>query len=294
MSQKLAFIGLGVMGFPMAGHLQQAGFDVCVYNRTQAKAQQWQQTYQGRVANTPAAAASDADIIFCCVGNDDDLRAVTIGEHGAFHGMKKNALLVDHTTASAKVAQELATHAAAMQLRFMDAPVSGGQAGAENGKLTIMVGGTRADFNEAEPVMAAYHQQCIHMGDVGAGQLTKMCNQVAIAGVVQGLAESLHLAEATGLDVHKAIQVMGKGSAASWFMDNRAETMHQRAFDFGFAVDWMRKDLNIALDEARQSQATLPLTAVIDQFLGDVQQAGGQRLDISALITRLGKRPTSC
>lgn len=290
MAQKLAFIGLGVMGFPMAGHLQQAGYDVCVYNRTTAKAEDWQSTYGGRTAPSPDAAAEGADIVFCCVGNDDDLREVTTGKDGAFHGMRQGALFVDHTTASARIAQELAAHAHGMQLRFMDAPVSGGQAGAENGKLTIMAGGTVEDYTEAEPVMAAYHQQCVHMGPVGTGQITKMCNQVAIAGVVQGLAESLHLAESAGLDVKKAIQVMQKGSAGSWFMDNRAHTMHERAFDFGFSIDWMRKDLGIALDAAQAHQARLPVTALIDQFFGDVQQAGGQRQDVSALITRFNHK----
>lgn len=284
---KLSFIGLGVMGYPMAGFLQKAGHDVTVYNRTTAKADKWAAEYNGASAPTPALAAKDADIVFTCVGNDDDLRQVTKGEHGAFHGMKAGAILVDHTTASAEVAKELSAVAQQSELKFADAPVSGGQAGAENGSLTIMVGASEEDYAVIEPVMAVYFQQCLLMGPVGSGQLTKMCNQVAIAGAVQGVSESLHLARQAGLDVKKAIKVMQKGSAASWFMENRANTMDNNQFDFGFAVDWMYKDLGIALDQAAKSGATLDIAQTINTYFKELQENGHGRHDVSCLITRL-------
>jgi len=284
---KLSFIGLGVMGYPMAGHLQNAGHDVTVYNRTTAKAEKWAAEYGGSVGLTPAEAAAGADIVFMCVGNDNDLREVSMGDNGTLKGMSAGSLLVDHTTASATVAEELLAAANNLNIGFIDAPVSGGEAGAVNGKLTIMCGGSDADYARAEPVMDAYSLKTIHMGKVGSGQLTKMCNQIAIAGAVQGVAESLHLAQKSGLDVEKAISILQKGSAGSWFMENRAHTMNKGQFDFGFAIDWMRKDLGMAFDQARTSGATLPTAALIDQFFADVQTNGGGRHDVSALITRL-------
>ncbi|MBI1262374.1 MAG: NAD-binding protein [Rhizobiales bacterium] len=286
MSDKVSFIGLGVMGFPMAGHLARAGYDVCVYNRTSAKADKWLATYGGRAAATPAEAARDARIVFACVGNDDDVRAVTIGPDGAFSAMSAGAVFVDHTTASADVARELAGKAAAAGLGFLDAPVSGGQAGAENGQLTIMAGGAAADYAAAEKAMGHYARQMRLMGPSGSGQLTKMVNQICIAGLVEGLAEGLHFALRAGLDANAVIEVISKGAAQSWQMENRYKTMIESKYDFGFAVDWMRKDLAICLAEAARNGADLPVTRLVDQFYGEVQKAGGGRLDTSSLLTR--------
>ena len=281
---RVAFLGLGVMGFPMAGHLARAGCAVTVYNRTAAKAAAWTGTHRGRTAATPAAAAEGAEIVFACVGADDDLRAIIHGPDGALAGMAEGALFVDHTTASADVARE--THAAAGErgLGFLDAPVSGGQAGAENGVLTVMVGGDEADFARARPVMDAYARNVTHMGPVGNGQLTKMVNQICIAGVVQGLAEGLNFAQRAGLDGETVLEVISKGAAQSWQMENRGATMLEGAFEFGFAVDWMRKDLRLCFEEARKNGALLPLSMLVDQFYAHVQQRGGNRWDTSSLI----------
>nr|WP_067292208.1 NAD(P)-dependent oxidoreductase [Marinobacterium profundum] len=284
---KLAFLGLGTMGYPMAGHLQKAGHDVCVYNRTGAKAQQWVEQYGGTLADTPAQAAAGADIVFSCVGNDADLRQVVTGEQGAFAGMKAGTLLVDHTTASADVARELDLAAQTQGLRFVDAPVSGGQAGAQNGQLSIMCGGAADAFAEAEPVLAAYGKSIRLLGVAGSGQLAKMVNQICVAGAVQGLAEAVHFAKRSGLDGRAVFDVIRHGAAGSWQMDNRHEAMLDGEFDFGFAVDWMRKDLGITLDEARNNGARLPLTALLDQFYGDVQAMGGGRWDTCSLVKRL-------
>ncbi len=287
---KVVFLGLGVMGYPMAGHLRtRGGHEVTVYNRTAAKAQAWVEAFGGRAAPTPREAAADADFVFACVGNDDDLRSVVLGPDGAFAGMKPGAVFVDHTTASAGVARELQEKAVALGLDFLDAPVSGGQAGAENGALTIMVGGDDKSFAAAEPVMNAYAKMVVHLGPSGSGQLAKMVNQICIAGVVQGLAEAIHFAKSAGLDVEKTIAAISKGAAQSWQMENRWKTMTAGKFDFGFAVDWMRKDLGIVLDEARRTGARLPLTALVDQFYADVQASGGNRWDTSSLISRLEK-----
>ncbi len=287
MSMKVAFIGLGVMGYPMAGHLANAGHSVCVYNRTTAKAEQWTKEYSGSFAETPAAASAEADFVFMCVGNDDDLRSVCYGENGVLAGMKQGAVLVDHTTTSALVAREIAKKAEEMQIAFLDAPVSGGQAGAENGVLTIMVGGAETVFAKAQPVMDAYARFSQLLGEVGAGQLCKMVNQICIAGVVQGLAEGLHFARKAGLDGEKVIETISKGAAGSWQMENRYKTMWAGEYEFGFAVDWMRKDLGITLDEARSNGASLPLTALVDQFYADVQAIGGGRFDTSSLLARI-------
>ena len=284
---NVAFIGLGVMGFPMAGHLRRAGHDVVVYNRTPAVAAKWVEKFGGRSEPAPREAARDRDCVFACVGNDDDLRSVCLGDDGAFAGMRRGAVFVDHTTASATVARALAGEAERRGFGFVDAPVSGGQAGAEKGQLTVMCGGGEADFAKAEPVIAAYARSCRLMGPAGAGQLTKMVNQICIAGLVQALAEGVRFAEAAGLDPNGVVDVISKGAAQSWQMDNRHETMIARQFDFGFAVDWMRKDLAICLDEARRNGAPLPVTALVDQFYRDVQAKGGGRLDTSSLITRL-------
>ena len=286
---KLAFLGLGVMGFPMAGHLAAKGHDLTVYNRTAAKAQDWVKKYQGHTAATPAQAAQGAEIVFACVGNDDDLRAVTLGPDGAFATMSKGAIFVDHTTASADVARELHAKAAALGISFIDAPVSGGQAGAENGVLTVMCGGDAAPYAKAEPVIAAFARACRLMGSSGAGQLTKMVNQICIAGLVEGLAEGLHFAQKAGLDPLAVVDVISKGAAQSWQMENRSATMVADKFDFGFAVDWMRKDLGICLAEARRNGAHLPVTALVDQFYSEVQKMGGGRFDTSSLIKRLNK-----
>ena len=287
MGEKVAFIGLGVMGFPMAGHLARAGHSVTVYNRTAAKAAAWVKQYGGAKAATPAAAAKGASFVMTCVGNDDDLRSVTLGDKGVFAGMGKGAILVDHTTASADVARELADAAGKFGLGFLDAPVSGGQAGAENGQLTIMVGGKPAAYKKAEPVIQVYARMAMLMGPTGSGQLTKMVNQICIAGTVQGLAEGLHLAKKAGLDAAKALEVIAKGAAQSWQMENRGSTMLADKYDYGFAVNWMRKDLGMCLAEAKRVGATLPVTALVDQFYAEVQQMGGGRWDTSSLMARL-------
>jgi len=284
---KVAFIGLGVMGYPMAGHLTQAGHQVTVYNRTFSKALQWAKEYQGKTAETPSDAARDAEVVFVCVGNDDDLRQVTIGERGALSTMAQGSILVDHTTASADVARELAALAAKQGVGFLDAPVSGGQAGAENGQLTIMAGGDAQVFSRAEVVMDAYARCCQLLGEAGSGQLAKMMNQICIAGIVQGLAEALHFGQKAGLDNEAVIQVISKGAAQSWQMENRSSSMLKNEYDFGFAVDWMRKDLSIALAEARKNGSTLALTALVDQYYADVQKLGGGRWDTSSLLARL-------
>lgn len=286
-SLKLAFIGLGVMGYPMAGHLARAGHDVTVYNRTAAKAQRWQQEFGGNVQPTPREAAQHADIVFCCVGNDDDLRAVTLGPDGVLAGMAAGTLLVDHTTASAEVARQLHNAASDKNIGFVDAPVSGGEAGAVNGKLTVMCGGNEQDFARMQPVANAYSLAITLLGEPGAGQLCKMVNQICIAGLVQGLSEALAFGTAAGLDMKQVLGVISKGAAQSWQMDQRGKTMVADAFDFGFAVDWMRKDLGLVLDEARRNGARLPVTALVDQFYADVQQMGGHRWDTSSLIKRL-------
>lgn len=286
---NVAFIGLGVMGYPMAGHLLKNGHQVTVYNRTTAKAQAWADEYGGLWRDTPAQAAEGQDIVFTCVGNDDDLREVVIGDSGVIHGLKAGAILVDHTTASADVARELAKILAERDIEFLDAPVSGGQAGAENGVLTVMMGGKPEVFAQVKPVIEAYARCAELLGDVGAGQLTKMVNQICIAGVVQGIAEGLHFARSAGLDGVKVVEVISKGAAQSWQMENRYQTMWQGEYDFGFAIDWMRKDLGIALDEARRNGSQLPLTALVDQFYSDVQAMGGNRWDTSGLLARLEK-----
>lgn len=287
MSMKVAFIGLGVMGYPMAGHLANAGHSVTVYNRTTAKAQKWVSEYQGEYAETPSEAAKGADIVFMCVGNDDDLRSVVYGEHGVLASMHEGSYLVDHTTTSAEVAREVGAQAKLQGIAFLDAPVSGGQAGAENGVLTVMVGGDEADFNVVQPVMAAFSRFSQLLGEVGSGQLCKMVNQICIAGVVQGLAEGLHFAKQAGLDGEKVIETISKGAAGSWQMENRYKTMWAGEYEFGFAVDWMRKDLGIALDEAKANGATLPMTATVDQYYADVQALGGGRYDTSSLLARI-------
>ena len=288
MSNELAFLGLGVMGYPMAGHLAKAGHDVTVYNRTRAKAEQWVSQHGGRAAASPADAARSAEIVLMCVGDDDDVRAVA---NGALAGMQAGAILVDHTTASAKVAREVASAASARRVEFLDAPVSGGQAGAENGKLTIMVGGEAAAFARAEPVLAHYARAVTLMGAAGAGQLTKMVNQICIAGLVQSLAEGIDFATRAGLDPQRVIDVISKGAAQSWQMENRAKTMIADEYDFGFAVDWMRKDLAICLAQARSNGATLPVTALVDQMYARVQQLGGGRWDTSSLLRALRAKP---
>ncbi|MBB1491350.1 NAD(P)-dependent oxidoreductase [Paracoccus sp. MC1854] len=284
---RVAFLGLGVMGFPMAGHLAAAGHEVTVYNRTAAKAEAWSSRHKGRHATTPRAAAKGAEFVMACVGNDDDLRQVCTGEDGAFAGMAKGAVFVDHTTVSAQVTRELAVVAQAAGLGFVDAPVSGGQAGAENGQLSIMCGGSPEDYASAELVMAAYARICRLMGPSGAGQLTKMCNQIAIAGLMQGLAESLNFAERAGLSIPEVVGVISQGAAGSWQMQNRHASMAEGKYDFGFAVDWMRKDLGICLATANETGASLPVTALVDQFYKDVQGMGGGRWDTSSLIARL-------
>ncbi|HET6160838.1 MAG TPA: NAD(P)-dependent oxidoreductase [Dongiaceae bacterium] len=281
---KTAFLGLGIMGFPMAGHLKKGGHEVTVYNRTAAKSQKWTETHGGRSAATPAEAAKGADIVFSCVGNDEDLRSIVLGGEGAFAGMGEGAIFVDHTTASANVARELGEVAKGKGLHFLDAPVSGGQAGAENGKLTVMVGGGQADFERAKPVIDCYARACVLLGPVGSGQLAKMVNQICIAGLVQGLAEGMNFAVKAGLDPAKLVETISKGAAQSWQMENRALTMVADKFEFGFAVDWMRKDLGICLEEAKHNGARLPVTALVDQFYAQIQQRGGKRWDTSSLI----------
>ncbi len=284
---KCTFLGLGVMGFPMAAHLVKAGHEVTVYNRTLGKAQAWAEENGGQSANTPRDAAQGAEFVFACVGNDDDLRSVCLGETGAFAGMDIGAVFVDHTTVSAKVTAELYKAAETALISFVDAPISGGQAGAENGALSIMCGGDKDAYARAEPVMAAYSKMCRHIGESGAGQMTKMCNQPAIAGLVQGLSEALHFAEKAGLDGRAVVEVISQGAAGSWQMANRYETMLDDQFEHGFAVDWMRKDLGICLDASDEVGASLPVTALVDQFYKDVQKLGGGRWDTSSLIKRL-------
>ncbi|KCV30334.1 NADP oxidoreductase coenzyme F420-dependent [Bordetella bronchiseptica SBL-F6116] len=285
--RNVAFLGLGVMGLPMAGHLARAGHQVTVYNRTAAKAQAWAAEFGGKAAATPREAAAGAQIVFCCVGNDDDLRSVVLGADGAFAGMQAGAVFVDHTTASADVARELHAAARELNLQFIDAPVSGGQAGAVNGALTIMCGGDSATFEDIKPVAHAFGRAVTLVGPPGAGQLAKMVNQVCIAGVVQGLSEAIAFGQTSGLDMKLVLDVISKGAAQSWQMENRGATMVDDQFDFGFAVDWMRKDLGLVLAEARNNGARLPLTALVDQFYGDVQKMGGNRWDTSSLIKRL-------
>ncbi|GAA6118599.1 NAD(P)-dependent oxidoreductase [Acidovorax sp. FG27] len=291
-SRKVAFLGLGVMGYPMAGHLALAGHDVTVYNRTASKSIAWCAEFAGagalKHAETPRAAAQGADIVFCCVGNDDDLRSVVLGADGAFAGMQPGAIFVDHTTASAEVARELYRAARTLGLQFIDAPVSGGQAGAQNGQLTVMCGGDAAAFDAVLPTAMAFSRAFTRIGDSGAGQLAKMVNQICIAGLVQGLSEAVAFGQHAGLDMPLVLDVIGKGAAQSWQMDNRGKTMVEGRFDFGFAVDWMRKDLGLVLQEAQRNGARLPVTALVDQFYADVQQSGGARWDTSSLITRLG------
>jgi 3-hydroxyisobutyrate dehydrogenase len=284
---KVAFLGLGVMGYPMAGHLAKAGHAVTVYNRTAAKAEAWSKQHGGGHAPTPKEAAAGCAFVMSCVGNDDDLRSVCLGEDGAFAGMSEGSIFVDHTTVSAKVTRELYEAAAAKGIAFVDAPISGGQAGAENGVLSVMCGGDQAAFDSAEPIIDAYARICRRIGDSGAGQMTKMCNQIAIAGLVQGLSEALHFAEKAGLDGRAVVEVISQGAAGSWQMSNRYETMIDDKFDHGFAVDWMRKDLGICLDTADEVGASLPVTALVDQFYKDVQKLGGSRWDTSSLIKRL-------
>ena len=284
----VAFLGLGVMGYPMAAHLKnKGGHDVTVYNRTFARAEKWVAEHGGKAARTPAEAAEGKDFVFSCVGNDDDLRAVATGEHGAFQAMRKGSVFIDNTTASAAVARELAEEAARRGFAFLDAPVSGGQAGAENGVLTVMVGGEEAVFERARPVIGAYARMVGLMGPAGAGQLTKMINQICIAGLVQGLAEGIHFGRKAGLDIGKVVEVISKGAAGSWQMDNRHKAMDEGRYDFGFAVDWMRKDLGICLEEADRNGASLPVTALVDQFYKDVQKMGGSRWDTCSLLARL-------
>ena len=292
---KVAWIGLGVMGYPMAGHIfKKGGHDLTVYNRTFAKAEKWVAEYgTGRAARTPAEAAAGADFVFSCVGNDDDLRAVTIGEDGAFSAVKKGAVFIDNTTASANVARELHAAATVAGFGFLDAPVSGGQAGAENGVLTVMVGGDKEPFDRALPVIQHYARMVNLIGASGAGQVTKMVNQICIAGLVQGLAEGLHMAQKAGLDIPAVMDTISKGAAQSWQMENRWKTMVAGKFDYGFAVDWMRKDLAICLDEARRNGASLPVTALVDQFYSEVQRMGGKRWDTSSLIARLNNADTA-
>ncbi|MCU0819460.1 MAG: NAD(P)-dependent oxidoreductase [Beijerinckiaceae bacterium] len=285
---KVAFLGLGVMGYPMAGHLKnKGGHEVTVYNRTFAKAEAWAAQHGGKAARTPKEAAEGQDFIFACVGNDDDLRAVMTGPDGAFHGAKAGAIFVDNTTASAEVARELHVAALKKGFAFIDAPVSGGQAGAENGVLTVMCGGDAEPYAKAEPVIMSFARACRLLGPSGAGQLTKMMNQICIAGLVQGLSEAIHFGKRAGLDIEAVLEVISKGAAGSWQMENRGKTMNAGKFDFGFAVDWMRKDLGIVLDEARKNGANLPVTALVDQFYSEVQKMGGKRWDTSSLIARL-------
>lgn len=284
---KIAFLGLGVMGYPMAGHLATAGHKVTVYNRTLSKAKKWNSEFKGSIAETPYKAVKDVDFVMSCVGNDNDLLDITIGEHGAFSNMKKGALFIDHTTVSAQVTEKLYNKSQELGIRFIDAPISGGQAGAENGVLSIMCGGDEGDYKLAEPILEVYSKICRRIGDTGAGQKTKMCNQIAIAGLVQGLSEALHFAEKAGLDGNAVIEVISQGAAGSWQMSNRYETMLNDEFEHGFAVDWMRKDLKICLEAGDSNGASLPVTSLVDQFYKDIQKMGGGRWDTSSLFKRL-------
>jgi 3-hydroxyisobutyrate dehydrogenase-like beta-hydroxyacid dehydrogenase len=287
---KVAFIGLGAMGYPMAGHLVKAGFDVSVYNRTDTKAHKWANEYKGNAFDTPAKAASNADIVLLCVGNDDDVRSVVYGDDGVLSSMNINSVLIDHTTTSASLAKEINQACINKDISFLDAPVSGGQAGAENGKLTVMIGGEMSTYETAKKVLDSYSQKHKLMGPCGSGQLTKMVNQICIAGLVQGLSEAIHFAQNADLDVSQVIDVISKGAAQSWQMENRWSTMHNNEFDFGFAVDWMRKDLDIVLSEAKRNKSTLPVTSLVDQFYAQVQANGGGRFDTSSLITLLDRK----
>ena len=288
---KVAWIGLGVMGYPMAGHIRRkGGHDLTVYNRNGAKAEAWAKEYGGATAPTPAEAAKDADFVFCCVGNDNDLREVTLGAQGAFNTVRKGAVFIDNTTASANIARELHAAAKSKGFDFLDAPVSGGQAGAQNGALTVMVGGDQAAFDRAQPVIAQYARMVTLIGPAGAGQLTKMVNQICIAGLVQALSEGIHFAQKSGLDLQKVMDTISKGAAQSWQMENRWKTMNEGKFEFGFAVDWMRKDLAICQDEAKGNGASLPVTTVVDGFYAEIQQMGGKRWDTSSLIARLNRK----
>ena len=289
---KVAFIGLGVMGYPMAGHLAAAGHEVCVYNRTTSKAEAWVEAHDGSMALTPAAAAKGAEVVFACVGNDDDLLSITVEDGGAFNGMSPNAIFVDHTTASAQVARELDQKAKALGLHFLDAPVSGGQAGAENGVLTVMTGGDAAVFEQVLPLINHFARSAQLMGPSGSGQLTKMVNQICIAGLVQGLSEGVAFANNAGLDAKQVFDVISKGAAQSWQMDNRHETMIDGVFDYGFAVDWMRKDLGLCFDEASKNGSDLPVTKLVDEFYSEVQTMGGNRWDTSSLVNRLPRDKT--
>lgn len=288
---KVAFLGLGAMGYPMAGHLKKAGLDVCVYNRTQKRAEQWVNEFSGQLAASPAEAAAHSDFVFACVGGDADLRAVTLGQNGAFAGMKPGAIFADHTSTSAKIARELSAYIedTSLSIGFIDAPVSGGQSGAENGQLTIMCGGQQSDFERIKPVMAHYARLVTLMGGVGSGQLTKMVNQICIAGLLQALSEGIHFAQNAELDIDLVLDVISKGAAGSWQMDNRGTTMAQDSFDFGFAVNWMRKDLGNCLDEGFKNGSSLPVTALVDQFYATLQQLGNGRMDTSSLIRLLQK-----
>ena len=284
---KIAFLGLGVMGYPMAGHLATAGHKVTVYNRTLSTAKKWNTEFKGSIAETPSKAVKDVDFVMSCVGNDNDLLDITTGDHGAFSNMKKGALFIDHTTVSAQVTEKLYNKSQELGIRFIDAPISGGQAGAENGVLSIMCGGDEGDYKLAEPILEVYSKICRRIGDTGAGQKTKMCNQIAIAGLVQGLSEALHFAEKAGLDGNAVIEVISQGAAGSWQMSNRYETMLNDEFEHGFAVDWMRKDLKICLDAGDSNGASLPVTSLVDQFYKDIQKMGGGRWDTSSLFKRL-------
>ncbi len=289
MVKKVAFLGLGVMGYPMAGHLSKSGYQVSVYNRTAKKATEWIKQYKGVAASTPAEAVIDAEIVFACVGQDQDVREICYGEAGALDAMSPGSILVDHTTASAALAREISAACQGRQLGFIDAPVSGGQQGAENGRLTVMCGGDKSIFDAARPVIDSFAQTIKLMGGAGTGQLCKMVNQICIAGIVQGLAEGLHFAQCAGLDAEQVIEVISKGAAQSWQMENRHQTMLADKYDHGFAVDWMRKDLGMVLGEARENGAQIPVTALVDQFYADIQAQGGGRWDTSSLLTRLGK-----
>jgi len=289
MSSKVAFIGLGVMGYPMAGYISKAGHNVTVFNRTKSKAEKWIGTYKGSIASTPGEAAKNADFIFTCVGNDNDLREVTFGENGIFKGIKKNAIYIDNTTASATIAREIYEYSKKNGFGFLDAPVSGGQAGAESGSLTVMIGGDKESFEKAKPIIDCYSKKMKLLGRAGNGQLAKMVNQICIAGLVQGLSEGINFGLRAGLNMEEVIEVISKGAAQSWQMDNRYKTMIEDKFKFGFAVDWMRKDLKIALEEAKKNKSLLPITEIVDQYYSEIQKMGGQRWDTSSLIKRLKK-----
>jgi 3-hydroxyisobutyrate dehydrogenase len=289
MSCKVSFIGLGTMGYPMAGYISKAGHNVTVFNRTKSKAEKWLKTYSGKMSETPAEAAKDSDFVFTCVGNDNDLKEVTFGKNGIFKSIKKESVYIDNTTASASIAREIYSYAKKNSFGFLDAPVSGGQAGAENGALTVMIGGDKKDYDKASPVINCYSKKMKLLGKAGSGQLSKMVNQICIAGLVQGLSEGINFGIKAGLNMEEVIEVISKGAAQSWQMENRYKTMIDNKFDFGFAVDWMRKDLKIAMEEARKNNSLLPITEIIDSYYEDVQKMGGNRWDTSSLIKRLRK-----